>query len=83
MPENEGYDNSNLLIRYRQDVAPELVATTETDALLTWDEWKWAFYHWKYHRDIGSPAGNDFFLVKDPALYFEEPPTFGIRPLEE
>ena len=67
---------SDLLLRFRCEVAPELLAASSTDAALVWDAWKRLFYHWKYNRDIGG--GNDFFINRDPDLYFDGPPDVGV-----
>ena len=75
----EERDNANLLVRLREEVAPELLAATESDACLTWAEYKWAFYHWKYNRDIATTSGNESVLEAIPELYFTEPDTTMIR----
>jgi len=71
-------DHGDLLICFREDVAPELAALTETDASADFELWKWAYYHWKYNRAVGGL--NAYFLYNNPALYFERVDTSIIEP---
>ena len=57
MPNCEEQYGSNLELRYRCEVAPELQAATQTDASLTWTQWKRLFYHWRLNRNLGSRNG--------------------------
>ena len=68
-------DNSNLPFQYRLDVATELAATTQSDYLINWENWKRLFYHWKYNRDFAINVPNESIEFSDPELYFAEPPA--------
>lgn len=63
----------NLLIQFREVIAPELAETLNTDAIENYTAWKRLFYYWKYRRDTGG--ANDWFLDSEPELYFVDPPT--------
>ena len=73
-------DNSDLTVRFRQIVAPELAANVESDASLSWEEYKWSLYHWKYNRDLGTKGdGNETMLAVNPSLYFFEVDSSSIQ----
>lgn len=63
----------NLLIQYREIIAPQLAESLETDFSSNYEDWKRLFYYWKYRRGMGGD--NDIFLAVDPSLYFVEAPT--------